>query len=282
MLFCCRLCKTLQSIKLPCSCLVFPWYCLLKPRYRWHPDCHKISGWVLGLRSRIQIMEGLLNMEGVCFDMADGESLARCLSSWQGRDAPGRRGSSTVSVLSPLEETHLCLLPLPRSNTPIHHSPSPALPQGKTQCFAAIFLFPLMAVAVIHVALAGVSIVMKSLRNTASGRATQWVLCDPHEIWLKNHWTIFLEHNCCRSILKKGFKEDCSIAPSDALPRLWIANTDVNMDAKIRMKLNTTGSHQPAAPSCKKKQSVNKLYRLQRIMSSTARAQSHRLLHRWA
>lgn len=28
MLFCCRLCKTLQSRKSPCSCLVFPWHCL--------------------------------------------------------------------------------------------------------------------------------------------------------------------------------------------------------------------------------------------------------------
>lgn len=65
-------------------------------------------------------------MEGVCFDTADGGSLARCLSSWQGRDAPGKRGSGTVYVLSQLEETRLCLLPLAGSNTPIHHGTAPA------------------------------------------------------------------------------------------------------------------------------------------------------------
>lgn len=207
MLFSCQLCKTLQSITPPLHLSGAPPALSPGAAERWRPDCHKLSGWVLGSRSCIPITRGLLNMEGVCFDVADGGSLARCLSSWQGRDAVGKRGSGTVCVLSQLEETHLWLLPLPGSNTPIHHSPSPALLQGISQCFAAIFLHPLVAVAVIQVALAGVWGVMNSLRKTATGRAPEWVLT-PTRFDLKTiGQTVSLKHNWFLSILKRWHTE---------------------------------------------------------------------------
>lgn len=62
----------------------------------WHQACHKLCGWpsCASVFPSHKVQFYLLNMEGDCFDTSDrstdGGSLARCLSSWQGWDAPGR------------------------------------------------------------------------------------------------------------------------------------------------------------------------------------------------
>lgn len=100
---------------------------------------------------------------------------------------------------------------------------------------------------------------------------------------VKSFRTIQNWMNCLRKKSNNvGFLSTTLIHTWFALRHFCVANVDVNVDAKILIRPNTAGSHHPAAPSCKKKQSVNKLYGSERIMSSTARAQSQRLQHRWA
>lgn len=149
-----------QAIKSSQSCLILQWY--FWDCYRevggylpscWHQGCHKPSGEpssVSVFQSR-EVQFYLLNMESVYFDTSDrstdGSNLARCLSSWQGWDAPSRGVQRLCRLpVSSGRDPSLPSTP-PGSNTSIHHSNSLVFSQGMEQYFAAIFLPPLVAVS---------------------------------------------------------------------------------------------------------------------------------------